>query len=554
MIAHDAQESGGRSQMSGQVPITEPGADASHPAGGVAAGAADPELSYIGLEDVLYELLERIRGSLSADTAAVLLLDEERGVLLARAARGLEEEVRQGVQVPLARGFAGRVAAQNRPIIIEDLDHAEVVNPILRQRGIRSMLGVPLRVEGRVIGVMHVGTLQRRDFSEDDVTVLQQAADRVARAIDSARLSEQRAVTSIMQRTLLPDALPEVAGLRFSAKYLPAGTGVKIGGDWYDVFWLPNGQLCFVIGDVVGRGVLAASVMAEIRTALRAYLIEYHSLVKVASLLNELLISLGRNRGATLCLMQFNLETAELELLTAGHLPPMMIDVDGKHRLLEQPAGLPVGISAHEQYITKRYAFPIGATLLLYTDGLIERRTESIDVGLDRLAAAACSAARRRDASFADRVYRAILDDIALDDDVALLAIESLPLGDTMELVLPAQPGVLSGLRSSLARWLRANDTGHDDLFDITLSTSEAAANAIQHAYGARHSSFTIIARREARLITVIVSDRGRWRTTRPLGGGRGLAIIQSLMDTAKIESGETGTTLTMTKTLSSTP
>jgi serine phosphatase RsbU (regulator of sigma subunit)/anti-sigma regulatory factor (Ser/Thr protein kinase) len=540
--------------MSGQVPITEPGADASHAGDGVAAGAADPELSYIGLEDLLDELLERIRRSLSADTAAVLLLDEDRGVLLARAARGLEEEVRQGVQVPLARGFAGRVAAQNRPIIIEDLDHAEVVNPILRQKGIRSMLGVPLRVEERVIGVMHVGTLQRRDFSEDDVTVLQQAADRVGRAIDKARLSEQRAVTSIMQRTLLPDALPEVAGLRFSAKYLPAGTGVKIGGDWYDVFWLPNGQLCFVIGDVVGRGVLAASVMAEIRTALRAYLIEYHSLVKVASLLNELLISMGRNRGATLCLMEFNLETAELELLTAGHLPPMMIDVDGKPRLLEQPAGLPVGISAHEQYTTKRYAFPIGATLLLYTDGLIERRTESIDVGLDRLADAACLAARRRDASFADRVYRAILDDIALDDDVALLAVESLPLGDTMELVLPAQPGVLSGLRSSLARWLRANHTGHDDLFDITLSTSEAAANAIQHAYGARHSSFTIIARREARLITVIVSDRGRWRTTRPLGGGRGLAIIQSLMDTAKIESGETGTTLTMTKTLSSTP
>lgn len=117
----------------------------------------------MSLEDRLSGLLERIRGSLEVDTAAVLLLDEDRGVLVARAARGLEEEVRQGVQVPLARGFAGRVAAEARPIIIEDMDHADVVNPILRQKGIRSMLGVPVHVEGRVIGVMHIGTLVHRD-------------------------------------------------------------------------------------------------------------------------------------------------------------------------------------------------------------------------------------------------------------------------------------------------------------------------------------------------------------------------------------------------------
>src|SRR5881398_126452 len=159
----------------------------------------DSALGYMSLEEMLSELLERIRGSLEVDTAAVLLLDEDRGVLVARAARGLEEEVRQGVQVPLARGFAGRVAAEARPIII-DLDHYEVVNPILRQKGIRSMLGVPVQVEGRVIGVMHIGTLVRREFDQDDVTLLQLAADRAAVGIDNARISEQRAVTSIMQR------------------------------------------------------------------------------------------------------------------------------------------------------------------------------------------------------------------------------------------------------------------------------------------------------------------------------------------------------------------
>src|SRR6184192_2938098 len=126
----------------------------------------DAALAYMSLEEMLSELLERIRAVLEVDTAAVLLLDEDRRALVARAARGLEEEVRQGVQVPLARGFAGRVAAQRRPIIIEDLDHADVVNPILRQKGIRSMLGVPVQVEGRVIGVMHIGTLRLQRFGE----------------------------------------------------------------------------------------------------------------------------------------------------------------------------------------------------------------------------------------------------------------------------------------------------------------------------------------------------------------------------------------------------
>src|SRR5438874_13753504 len=120
----------------------------------------DAALAYMSLEEMLSELLERIRSVLEVDTAAVLLLDEDRRALVERAARGLEEEVRQGVQVPLARGFAGRIAAERRRIVIADLSRADVVNPILRQRGIRSMLGVPVHVEGRVIGVMHVGTLK----------------------------------------------------------------------------------------------------------------------------------------------------------------------------------------------------------------------------------------------------------------------------------------------------------------------------------------------------------------------------------------------------------
>ncbi len=514
----------------------------------------DGLLDYRSLEQMLSEMLDRVRASLSADTAAVLLLDEDRGVLLARAARGLEEEVRQGVQVPLARGFAGRVAAQARPIVIEDLDHAEVVNPILHQMGVRSMLGVPIQVEGRVIGVMHVGTLHWRVFGEEDIAVLQLAADRAALAIDNARLAEQRAVTEIMQRTLLPDALPEVPGLRFSAKYLPAGSGVRIGGDWYDVFQLNNGRVTFVIGDVVGRGVLAASVMAEIRTALRAYLMEGHELDDVLSLLNDLLVSMGRNRSATAAILELDLESGELEAVSAGHLPALMIGPDGEPIFLEQLQGLPLGITAGGAYVRERYEFPVGSVLLLYTDGLVERRGESLDVGLARLRDASRNAAAADDATFADRVYRALLDAAALEDDVALIAIESLPLGQRIELSLDAHPGVLAGLRRTLGRWLANDGVAEDALFNITLAASEAAANAVEHAYGARVAAFTVVCERDETDVRVTVSDNGRWRDSRPYGGGRGLAIMRSLVDDVDVERGESGTTVTLVKRVSGEP
>jgi serine phosphatase RsbU (regulator of sigma subunit)/anti-sigma regulatory factor (Ser/Thr protein kinase) len=513
-------------------------------------GAEDPALGYVSLEQMLSDLLERIRSSLDADTAAVLLLDADRGVLVARAARGLEEEVRQGVQVPLARGFAGRVAAQARPIVIDDLSHAEVVNPILRQRGIRSLLGVPVQVDGRVIAVMHVGTLQRREFGEQEISVMQRAADRAAVAIDNAQLSEQRAVTEIMQRTLLPYALPEVPGVRFSAKYLPAGSGVKIGGDWYDVLQLANGRLAFVIGDVVGRGVLAAAVMSEIRTALRAYLNEGHELSHVMALLNDLLVSMGRNRSATATIFEFDPEREELEAVSAGHLPALLMTPDGEAGFLEQLQGLPLGIGLGQEYIPQIYSFPVGSALLLYTDGLIERRGESIEEGLTRLRTAAASPGAAEDESLADRVYHGLLDETTLEDDVALLAIESLPLERKMQLTLEANTSELAGLRRALGRWLACQGVQEEDLFGMTLAASEAAGNAIEHAYGAHAATFTVICERDDTEVRVIVRDEGSWRESRPLGRGRGLGIMQALVDSAEVERGERGTTVTLRKRL----
>jgi PAS domain S-box-containing protein len=148
----------------------------------------DSALAHLSLDGLLSESLNRIREVLNVDTVAILLLRKEEDEIVAWAALGLEEEVELGVRIPLGKGFAGKVVAQGQPIIIEDINQADVYNPLLREKGIKSLLGVPLFVEGRITGVIHVGKFEFTHFTEDDVHLLQLAADRIALAIENARL------------------------------------------------------------------------------------------------------------------------------------------------------------------------------------------------------------------------------------------------------------------------------------------------------------------------------------------------------------------------------
>jgi K+-sensing histidine kinase KdpD len=151
----------------------------------------DAALAHLEIDELLAVLLPRIRTILEADTCAVLLLDGRHQELVARAAVGIEEEVERGVRIPIGRGFAGRVAADRRPVVLDDVDHADVLNPILREKGIKSLLGVPLVVRDEVIGVLHVGSLSPRTFTGDDTAMLQLVAERVAVAVERARLHEE---------------------------------------------------------------------------------------------------------------------------------------------------------------------------------------------------------------------------------------------------------------------------------------------------------------------------------------------------------------------------
>ena len=506
----------------------------------------DAALAHLAIDDLLSELLSRVTEILHSDTAAFLLLEPDGEMLLARAAKGIEEEVEQGVRIPVAEGFAGRVADQRRAITIPDVDHADIYNPILREKGIRSLLGVPLLVQGRVIGVLHVGTLTFREFTLEDKELLQLAADRAAPAIENARLFEQRRVAEALQRTLLPSELPTIAGLELASRYVPA-EGSGLGGDWYDVFELPESRIAIAVGDVVGHGIGAATVMAQLRTALRAYAAEGHGPASVVQAVDHLMWQLGPTEMTTLAYLLLDPVEETLEVVNAGHLPPLIMDPGGEPRYLDVTGALPLGTSQSEVYESRVVPFPAGTTVVLFTDGLVERRGAPIDVGLERLQQVI---AGRDDV---EELCTEALDQLLSDeppDDVAIVAARMPPLADELRTSWPATSESLVSVRRLLRRWLAFHGAGEEEIYDIVVACQEACANAVEHAYGPGHAHFDVEASRRATRIRVTVRDEGRWRPPRGSHRGRGLPLMRALMESVDVEHGEDGTIVVLERTL----
>jgi serine phosphatase RsbU (regulator of sigma subunit) len=405
-----------------------------HPAGVQVTAQVDPETAesrlraiqsitdaaLSGLDDreLLSELLDRVRGILQADTAAVLLLDISSGQLIATAAAGLEEEVRQGVRIPVGRGFAGRIAAQHQPVIVDHVDHTTVLNPILWAKGIQSLMGVPMVAGGRVIGVMHVGSLTSRRFTDQDIELLQMAADRAAAAVQSITAQADRLAAVALQRSLVPAALPAVAGLELAARYIPGDGGV--GGDWYDVFPLPSGELGVVMGDVAGSGLKAAVIMGRMRSALRAYALETSDPADVLSRLDRKMQHFEPDALATVLYAVIDPALDRMHVCLAGHFPPVIASPGRPAELARVAAGLMIGVSPEVRRPVSTVCLPPGALACFYTDGLIERPGELIDAGLARL----CQAVVAQPAEAASaEVMRALVGSQAPRDDIALLMV-----------------------------------------------------------------------------------------------------------------------------------
>jgi serine phosphatase RsbU (regulator of sigma subunit) len=395
----------------------------------------DAALSRLDEHSLLEALLERVKRVLEADTAAVLLLDEPAGQLVATAASGIEEEVRQGVRVPLGAGFAGRVAASREPVILTTVDHTTVRNPLLVDRGIRSLLGVPLLAGGNVIGVLHVGSLSGRPFGQRDAELLQLAADRAALALHSLMAQDDALAATVLQRSLVPTALPAVPGLGLAARYV-TGSGA-VGGDWYDVFILPDGRLGVVVGDVAGSGLEAAVIMGRMRSALRAYALEAPDPATALRLLDRKIQYFEPDAMATVLYGLYTPATGEFTVSSAGHIPPVLA-APGRHAslILLRPDP-PIGTADDPQRRSATVFIPPGALLCCFTDGLVERRDRAIDHGIDKLAATldqqiaaapdpgGMTGPLAEDACAA--VMRALVGNAPAQDDIAVLMLNRRP-------------------------------------------------------------------------------------------------------------------------------
>jgi phosphoserine phosphatase RsbU/P len=383
---------------------------------------SDAALSYLGPEDFLTELLSRVKVSMDADTAAVLLLDRSARQLVATAASGLEEEVRQGVRIPVGQGFAGRIAAEARPVILDHVDHSNVLNPILLEKGIRSLIGVPLLVNGMVIGVLHVGSIGSRVFTGDDAGLLQLAAERAALAVQSFRSRDDHAAAAALQQSLLPSDLPEVPGTEIATRYVP-GDG-RVGGDWYDVFTLPSGELCVVLGDVAGSGLQAAIIMGRMRSALRAYALETRDPAEVLTRLDRKMQHFEPEAMATIAYAVLTPATGELAIASAGHFAPVIAVPGWPSAPGEMIIGVPIGVADHPVWQTTTMSLTPGTLLCLFTDGLIERRHTPID---DRLALLSRTVVAGPPESVCASVMRVLVGREPVGDDIAILVLRWSP-------------------------------------------------------------------------------------------------------------------------------
>ena len=362
----------------------------------------------------LAERLSKLQSLTSA--MEMLALDELLPQLSSRLAELFEVDVAEvEISGELERPVVVRAVAGQVPPEVNDL-------PGLNEE---RWLEVPLVIEGARVGCLRLVPPSGRSFSTTERSLLQDAADRAALAIRRAQLHEEEHRIAVeLQRGLIPKSLPEVHGVELAAAYEVAGLGVQVGGDWYDAFEMPNGRLGVVVGDVTGRGIRAASAMGQLRTLTRAFALggEGHRTPGEAlTLLNRHQLALGDEQLFTIVYAVIDPEHGTIEWANGGHPPPLLRGAGSSCTYLEGGNGL-MGVE-DVVYETHRQELGRGAALVLCTDGLIERRGESLDAGLDRLAAA-CAAGPEDPAALCEHIVARLIDPAGerYDDVTAVVA------------------------------------------------------------------------------------------------------------------------------------
>lgn len=382
-----------------------------------------------------------------------------------------------------------------------------------------------------------------RWISSEDRLLVTVLIGHLSLAMQHVRQFESARETSLtLQRAMLPPAAPPTG---FAVRYEPAVPPLEIGGDWYDVLPIGDQRIGIVVGDCVGRGLPAAAIMGQLRSSARALLINGAEPARLLEQLDSAASLIPNAYCTTVFLAVLDTESGLLHYSNAGHMPAMLVRPESGTSLLNDARSVPLAVRREHPRPQASLLLPFGSTLMLFTDGLVERKHESIDDGIDRAAAALVETMRLPLGSVAEAVLRELAPAAGYDDDVAMVIYrrEGAPLRIESE----AAAEELADIRHRLRDWLRDLDVPDTLIEDIVLVVNEACTNCVEHAYRG-HESGTMVLEVEAfdAEIAARITDSGSWKQPKanPGNSGRGLVLMQILSDTLEIDSAATGTTV----------
>ena len=508
------------------------------------------ELAAVSGVDEVGQVVARAGTIAFAATASVLwTVDPATGVLVWTASSGA---VGKQADLPPAPDALPQVTAL-RAGEVAHVDDAEAAETFPRLHaalgdGRGDLVLAPLVAQERALGVLTLRLAEARTLEAEELRLLQTLGQQAGQALERARLyDEQRTVATTLQHSMLPGALPDDPRLGLSACYRPAVDALEVGGDWYDAFFLDADRVAIVVGDVVGRGLHAAAVMGQLRSAVRALATVDSGPAALLARLDRFVEGVPAADTATLAYAEVDLRDGSTRYACAGHPPPVLVDPAGRPELLwdgrSAPLGAHFGVAARPE---ASVVLTAGSRLVLYTDGLVERRDQPLDECIDALAERLGSWAHRPFESMADGVTDEVLGTGRTGDDVCLLALAYREHPTFARAVL-ADTRQVSSLRADLTHWLQTHGVSGEDHDATLLACSEAVANAIEHGYPDEPDGVVdVLATISPGQLRIRIRDRGRWRPPGAPGDrGRGLHLVRAVMDHVTVDH-QAGTMVTM--------
>jgi serine phosphatase RsbU (regulator of sigma subunit)/anti-sigma regulatory factor (Ser/Thr protein kinase) len=507
--------------------------------------------------EVAQVVVDEIGESVGAGATALGVVVDERDVLRTIASKGFDEDAfdERFLEVPLdAASPAVRALRRRTSTFFETAEELRSEFPdASTAAGHESFLFVPLVAGRRAAALLVLSWAERYSLAADERRFVEGLAGQAAQALDRAlHFETEQTIAETLQRSVLPASLPRVEGVQLAARYLPGTAQLDVGGDWFDAIPLAGGRLGLVVGDVVGKGVQAASTMAQLRNALRAFSLDRVKPSSTMARLNRLAEEVVETAFATVVYVVLDPASHVCRVTSAGHPPPLVAYPDGRIELVEGGRGLPLGAAADTKYRQAVVELPIGSVLLLYSDGLVERRGRAIDEGLDELRSVALGGPREPE-ELVEYILERMVGEAERGDDIALLAVRLLAVAPKpLRLRVPSHTGSLDLVRDAVRTWLSGAPLSRTDAHDVVLAVWEACANAIEHADGRPGEDFVDV---HAELldsrVRVSVEDTGAWVTpTEREDRGLGLRLIHASMSSVDVVPGESGTRVTFEKAL----